>query len=156
MKAIITLLLILWFAPLTNAQTPCTLILKNRSVIEVYHIGNLTPCKKKKKDNTIITQDIIIQGLKDDTITTINDFANIKEIKFNRYQSTEYKNGKYCLDLTIIYKNGEEVDLTKACIKCTYDENSLTTTLIPIHTGRNELELNKREIDIRSIDTLIF
>lgn len=156
MKTIITLIIVLCFGLNTSAQTPCTLILKNRSVIEAYHLGNINQCKKKRKGSTNKLYNIQIEGLNDNTVFTISDFSDIKEIKFDNYQSKTSDSGKYCVDATIIYKNGNEIKLKKACIKCSSEENSMKTTLLPIHIKNSNMQLSKREIDLRSIETLIF
>ncbi len=153
------ILFILFLFILNNAgftQIPCTVILKDCRVIEAYHLGEIVNCKKSSKKNIVFPKTIVICGNQDSSKVEISDFTNIDEIKLGNYKTKSSGSNNYTLEINIRYKDGTDLSLTGACIKCIHDKNNSSSIILPLQIKQSANEYNKVMIDIRNIETLIF
>lgn len=148
--------LIITISSFSFGQTPCTIILKDRSVIEAYHIGTSEICRKGRKKTNITSLPLIITGNINNELITISDIKQIKELRIENYTPPLNKDEQYNLCITVKYKNGKVQKMNNVLIKCQKNNQNHIMSELPIQTKQGENNFQQIEIAIRNIDALIF
>lgn len=155
-KHFFLLIFILSLSYITKAQTPCTIVLKDRSVIEAYHLGPTEICKKGRKKANSFDHPIYIVNSDNNESVVLNNLSLISEVRIEDYKPISSDLGTYCITIIIKFKDGTEEKITDASLKCKENDQSFAISILPIQIKQSENNLQQIDLDIRNIETLIF
>lgn len=156
MKLIAVFICLLCFGFLANAQISCTIVLKDRSVLQAYHLGSTEICKKGRKKTNTYDQQIFITGIENNQNIVLDDLSLIEEIRIDSYNPISRDAGTYCLSITVKFKNGDEHKLNDAKIQCMESNNEMIMSVLPIQIKQNNENFQQVEVNVQNIETLIF